>query len=159
MLSQIVVIRPQWLLENLSRVICDPEMGHMERHKQRLLGDKGFSSQLRDALERWSTRGVASRELLEGLWEGQPVEYLTELMKSMLLACPSPWIGDEDEEDEDEVDEEGALLLPSILRPVDDDVKREAFEQLGGDHALAYVDFRVLPQGVFQRLVASIVQS
>ncbi|GBG23829.1 RasGEF domain-containing serine/threonine-protein kinase X [Hondaea fermentalgiana] len=155
-LRQLVVIRPQWLLENLSCVICDPDMDHMQRHKDNLMYRRGdedggeFPSELDDALEEWSDRGVASRALLEQLWQDQPVDYLTELMESMLLACPSPWIGDKDEE--------GALLIPSLLKPVDEDTKKKALADLGRTFALAYIEFRILPKGVFQRLLASLVQ-
>ncbi|GBG24034.1 Leucine-rich repeat serine/threonine-protein kinase 2 [Hondaea fermentalgiana] len=121
-LRQIVVIRPQWLLENLSR------------------------------------RGVASRELLEWLWQWEPVDYLVELMHAMLLACPSPWIDDIDEEG-DFVDEEGALLIPSLLQPVKDSVREEALKGLKGPRALAFVSFKILPKGVFQRFITSLIQS
>ncbi|GBG35109.1 Hypothetical Protein FCC1311_113322, partial [Hondaea fermentalgiana] len=155
-LRHIVVIRPQWLLENLSRVICDPI--HMERHEENLLHQEKLPEELRDALDDWLERGVASRELLEWLWLGQPVDYLIELMHAMLLACPSPWI-DEIDEEGDIVDKEGALLIPSLLQPVKDDVRTKALCGLGEQHALAYIEFKVLPKGVFQRFVASLIQS
>ncbi|GBG24001.1 Leucine-rich repeat serine/threonine-protein kinase 1 [Hondaea fermentalgiana] len=150
-LRQIVVIRPQWLLENLSRVICDPRMNHMKRHKKKLLHQGKLPRNLRDALDVWSERGVASRQLLEWLWQGQPVDYLVELMHAMLLACPSPWIED--------VDEDGALLIPSLLQPVKNDVRTKALCGLGEQRALAYIEFKVLPKGVFQRFIASLIQS
>ncbi|GBG24618.1 Leucine-rich repeat serine/threonine-protein kinase 2 [Hondaea fermentalgiana] len=157
-LRQIVVIRPQWLLKNLSRVICDPSMNHMKRHKKKLLHQGKLPSNLRDALDVWSERGVASRQLLEWLWQGQPIEYLVELMHAMLLACSSPWIDDVDE-DGDIVDKEGALLIPSLLQPVKNDVRTEALCGLGEQRALAYIKFKVLPKGVFQRFIASLIQS
>ncbi|GBG25716.1 Hypothetical Protein FCC1311_019352 [Hondaea fermentalgiana] len=156
-LRQIVVIRPQWLLDTLSRVICDPDVGHMREHKKKLLyhtndgNEEELPVELEDALDEWADRGVASRDLLEWLWQREPIDYLTALMNSMLLACPSPWIGNGDEE--------GALLIPSLLRGVDDATREEALRGLGDQRALAYIEFAVLPQGVFQRLIASIVQS
>ncbi|GBG34278.1 Nucleotide-binding oligomerization domain-containing protein 2 [Hondaea fermentalgiana] len=150
-LRQIVVIRPQWLLKNLSRVICDSSMNHMHRHKKKLLHQGKLPRKLRDSLDNWSERGVSSRDLLEWLWQGQPVDYLVELMHAMLLACPSPWIND--------ADEEGALLIPSLLQPVKDDVRTEALCGLGEQRALAYIEFEVLPKGVFQRFIASLIQS
>ncbi|GBG31836.1 Rab family GTPase [Hondaea fermentalgiana] len=101
-----------------------------------------------------SVRGVASRDLLERLWRDHPIAYLTKLAQTMLLACPSPWIGDDDDGDE-----EGALLLPSLLRPVEKDDRENALRDLGKGHVLAYIQFAVLPEDIFQRLIASLAQS
>ncbi|GBG34317.1 Leucine-rich repeat serine/threonine-protein kinase 2 [Hondaea fermentalgiana] len=153
-LRKYVVIRPQWLLKNLSRVICDPKMNHMKKHKKKLLHREKLPRNLRDPLNDWSNRGVASRELLEWLWQGQPIDYLTALMDSMLLACPSPWIGDYEK-----LDKEGALLVPSLLQPVEEAVKKKVLEHSRREFALAYIEFTVLPKGVFQRFIASLIQS
>ncbi|GBG16298.1 Hypothetical Protein FCC1311_117732, partial [Hondaea fermentalgiana] len=146
-LRQYVVIRPQGLLQILSKVICEPS--RKTAHADNLQYGEGIPNNLREALKAWKGRGVASRDLLKWLWEGKPLDYLIELMKSLMMACP--W-------DDEEVGPD-SLLLPSLLQSVGDEKKRKALEKLSTQRVLAYIEFAILPKGLFQRFIANLVQS
>jgi len=57
-LRSLVVLRPKWLLDNLSRVICDRK--HMKKHKRALLNEESMPSFLETDLKRWEKDGVAT---------------------------------------------------------------------------------------------------
>ncbi|GBG27966.1 NACHT, LRR and PYD domains-containing protein 1 [Hondaea fermentalgiana] len=153
-LCKVVVIQPQWLLKNLSRVICDPSAKHMRRHMNKLRSGAGertaLPPHLDAALRRWKSHAVASRAFLEFLWEGNPVDFLVSLMETTLLACPSPWVSDD-------AGKKDTILVPSLLRAASEHDKEDGRRWVG-DSALAYVDFEFLPKGFFQRLVALLFQ-
>ncbi|GBG35325.1 Hypothetical Protein FCC1311_115482, partial [Hondaea fermentalgiana] len=153
-LCKVVVIQPQWLLKNLSRVICDPSAKHMRRHMKKLRSGAGdhaaLPAHLDSALYQWRDDAVASRALLEFLWEGNPVDFLVSLMESTLLACPSPWVSDD-------AGKKDSILVPSLLHAASEQDKEDGRRRVG-DSALAYVDFELLPKGFFQRLVALLLQ-
>lgn len=148
-LEKYVVLKPQWLLNNLSRVICDPR--HMEAHANILedtITELGVSTDWFSGLKTWETRSVVSQSFLRIVWGEDFLEYFSTLMVAMLLACRSPWVGD--------LDEEGALLVPSLLKAIPGpDLSALLLEF--DNAALVYIKFERFPRGVFQRFLASMV--
>lgn len=87
-LKKYVILHPQWLLNNLTYVICDPR--HMDVHatklKKRVMQPISPISLFRD-IEKWEKRGIATSAFLSQVWkDSHLVVYFTELMIEMLLA-------------------------------------------------------------------------
>ncbi|GBG26751.1 Leucine-rich repeat serine/threonine-protein kinase 1 [Hondaea fermentalgiana] len=148
-LKRVVVIDPQWLLDKLARVIAD------DMHAQSLYRDEGLlAAELMPAFERMHDHAIASRRLLEWLWEDQEVDYLLGFMDANMLLCP--WHFDDEDEDKEDDDDDGkktdAYLISGLLSDAVEDVKTEHFEP-GLSCELDFSGF-FLPNGVFHRLIA-----
>ncbi|CAK9079767.1 LRR and CARD domains-containing protein 3) (Nucleotide-binding oligomerization domain protein 3) [Durusdinium trenchii] len=134
---EFVVTRPQWLVSNLTNVLCDPH--HLEARLGGLIDS--LPRQLWPDLKRWETRALMSRQFAEHFWVDK-TDYFLALMEEMMLACR--WDASSD------------FLLPSLLPSVDhSDVValRASFENA----TLCWLDFEFLPKGVFQRFLAAFV--
>ena len=100
-LKEVVIWKPEWLLEKLSLVIRDKDVHDFDRAKLEEV-------QLLPDLENFLHLGIASRDLLEFLWGGSQVDYLLELMRHLLLL--SEWKFSDEEQ----------YLIPSMLSPSED---------------------------------------
>ena len=126
-LREIVIVRPQWLLDALSKVIRD-EMHRFDKAKVE-------EAQIHDEIAKLFDSAVASRDLLEFLWERNQVDFLIEFMKNCLLLSPWPYSHDGD-----------AYLVPSLLKSTD-----TGFKHFELTFTVKFKDD--IPQGVFQRMV------
>lgn len=142
-LKEVVVLRPQWLLDNISLVICDE--GHMDTHRRRIEAESEvFSTDILSDHEKWRDEGIASHRLLLHLWKHPSlVNYFSALMEEMFLASPSPWNDDM----------EGSLLIPSLLKPLNTDT----VSLPSGNLSFAFIDLEYFPDGVFQRFIVSMI--
>jgi len=76
-LRNFVVIKPQWLIDALTKVIRDHDVHvDLEEFRKVFLED--------DATELFS-QGIASRDLLEYLWDHEQVDFFIDLMKRTML--------------------------------------------------------------------------
>jgi len=136
-LSKIVVTQPQWLLDQMTKVICD------EIHIEQMYFDKDLQEKgLVKDFDTLRVAGIASRKLLDHLWHASEVEYLIEFMREMLLLCT--WHFD---------DQESYLVTSLVMQ----ESQAGDFGDFDRDEALTVVlDFSefYLPDGVFQRLVS-----
>lgn len=126
-LREIVTTRPQWLLDSLSKVIRDEihRFDRSEVEQAQMLGD---ISTLFDS-------GIASRDLLEFVWERDQVEFLIEFMQNCLLLSPWPYSPEGE-----------AYLVPSLLR--------SSASKMKGYRLSFTIRFEDdIPHGVFQRIV------
>ena len=132
-LKSIVITKPQWLVDGLSKLIRDHDL-HLNLKEFETAG-------LLQEAERTFGDGIASRDLLEFLWKGSQVEFLIDLMKRTMLM--SEWKSKE------------SYLIPSLLQA--DIASRH---ELSFPANVKY-DFseKFLPKGVFQRLVCLFVES
>ena len=124
-LKEVVISKPEWLLQKLSLVIRDKNVHDYDTEKVEQV-------QLTQDLERFLKDGIISRDLLELLWDGSQVDYLLDLMRHLLLL--SNWKFSNEEE----------YLVPSMLSAVQD------FPMTTG--SLFNLEFVFLPQGVFERM-------
>ena len=149
-LHKVVVVRPQWLIDKLARVIADSIHVRGKFFDDRLKG--GLQSAFADLRE----RGVATRPLLNVLWEDEEAEYLISFMKETLLLSELPdgsflvaslaakELGKDEFPTYSSSAEEGVTLRARL----------EFFQQEGDQGATPDLNARFLPKGVFQRLVA-----
>jgi len=130
-LRNLVIIKPQWLINRLSNLIRDDSL-----HK---FDESEFDGvQLGEDLRKLFTTGLASLDLLEYIWDGEQVEFLLDLMERTLLL--SQW----------KFDDESGYLIPSLLKGIYTD-KVEGL-RFTFDFSRGF-----LPYGVFQRLLCLLV--
>jgi len=147
-LENLVVTRPQWLIDNLSRVICSPQ--HMEEHKKKLFFGTGtyrvdkLPKDLLEDLELWEVNAIASRRLLEWLWTGENVDYFIDLMEHMLLANPVR-------------ENSSDLLIPSLLATIPTARKLQLQSEFQNG-ANCVIHFDLLPRGVFERFICLLLE-
>jgi hypothetical protein len=149
-LHKVVVVRPQWLLDKLARVIAD------SIHVRGKFFDDRLKGELQSAFADLRESGVATRPLLDVLWEGEEVEYLISFMKETLLlseladgsllvaSLAAKELGQDEFPAYSSSAEEGVALRARL----------EFFQQKGEQGATPDLKARFLPNGVFQRLVA-----
>mmetsp|Transcript_29003 Transcript_29003/g.35816 ORF Transcript_29003/g.35816 Transcript_29003/m.35816 type:complete len:325 (-) Transcript_29003:238-1212(-) len=131
-LKDIVVIKPQWLVDALGKVICDGNL-HIDKDQFKHVG-------LEEDLKATFEKGLASRDFLEYVWKGEceleQVDFFLDLMERTMLL--SKWHFSENE----------LYLIPSLLN--DSFVETENINGLR-----CVIDFSntFLPNGVFQRLL------
>eukprot|EP00511_Aplanochytrium_stocchinoi_P011561 CAMPEP_0204875164 /NCGR_PEP_ID=MMETSP1348-20121228/45225_1 /ASSEMBLY_ACC=CAM_ASM_000700 /TAXON_ID=215587 /ORGANISM="Aplanochytrium stocchinoi, Strain GSBS06" /LENGTH=584 /DNA_ID=CAMNT_0052031445 /DNA_START=159 /DNA_END=1913 /DNA_ORIENTATION=- len=129
-LNDIVTIKPQWLIDNISNVIRDDSI-HMfditELKKMELL----------EEVETMFSRAVASRDVLEYVWKEDEIEFFVDLMKRTLLMSDWSFGG-----------EENRFLIPSLLNKVYDIGEIEKGIRCVFDFSDSF-----LPNGVFERLL------
>lgn len=130
-LQEIVTIRPQWLIDAFSKVIRDRKLHPFDRQNLKEV-------ELTKDADRLFTEGVVTRDLLIYLWDGYQVEFLIELMRSLMLL--SWWSFGEGEE---------KYLVPSM---VPESKSPPAMRGLRCD-----LTFQFLPNGVFERLICLLV--
>ena len=130
-LQEIVTIRPQWLIDAFSKVIRDRTLHGFDQEDMEEVGLAG------DA-ERLFAEGVVTRDLLSHLWDGYQVEFLLELMRSLMLL--SWWSFGEGEE---------KYLVPSMVP-----LAKTPPEMRG---IRCNITFQFLPNGVFERILCLLV--
>ena len=128
-LQELVTMKPKWLFSAISKVV---------RHSSIHRLDKEFveSNNIQEDITRAETSALVSRDLLEILWEGKQVEFLLDLMRSLLLL--STWNFATSDE---------LFLVPSLLeqRAENQEVEKERYTCL--------LNFDFLPDGIFERMV------
>lgn len=131
-LKDLVICQPQWVIDAISEVIRDKDIHGLDMAD---LTKRGLDIDARRLLE----EGLASRDLLECLWEQDQADYLISLMHRLLLM--STWRFSKTE---------ALFLVPSMTSE----------EDYAGEQAEAFVDgfssrflFELLPNGVFERIV------
>jgi len=131
-LKEVVVIKPQWLISTLGKLIRDTSL-HVDFEKY---DSAGF----RQDAERAFQTGIVSKDFLEYLWEGDQTDFLIDLMKRTMLL--SEWKRGTD------------FLIPSLL-PGKKMRTENDIEQY-----VCVFDFSksFLPNGVFQRIVCLSVE-
>ena len=133
-LRGIITTKPQWLVDGISKVIRDNEVHRFDMDVVRNVGLEQDVSKLFD-------EGLATRDLLEFLWDRSHVDFLLDLMRHLLLL--SNWkFGLE----------EKMYLVPSMITA-------EAHAS-GVEPAGTRCEFRFgfLPNGVFERLICQCVE-
>uniref|UniRef100_A0A7S3PE57 COR domain-containing protein n=1 Tax=Aplanochytrium stocchinoi TaxID=215587 RepID=A0A7S3PE57_9STRA len=130
-LKNIVIIKPQWLIDALSKVICEGNM-HINMDQFKQVG-------LENDAQMTYARGLASRDFLEYIWKGEQVEFFIDLMKRTMLL--SEW-------------DRESYLVPSLLR--DTYVIPKA--GISGHRCVYDFSLCFLPSGVFQRLLCLCVE-
>jgi GTPase SAR1 family protein len=151
-LHKVVVVRPQWLLDKLARVIADSIHVRGKFFDDRLRKGGDLQSAFADLRQ----SGVATRDLLEVLWEGEQVEYLISFMKETMLlseladgsllvaSLVANELGQDDFPSYSSSAKEGVALRARL----------EFFHQKGDQGGTPDLNARFLPKGVFQRLVS-----
>ena len=124
-LKEVVISKPEWLLQKLGLVIRDKNVHDYDTEKIEQV-------QLTQDLERFLKDGIISRDLLDFFWDGSQVDYLLDLMRHLLLL--SNWKFSNEEE----------YLVPSMLSVIQD-VPMATGSQFN-------LEFVFLPQGVFERM-------
>eukprot|EP00511_Aplanochytrium_stocchinoi_P001156 CAMPEP_0204826224 /NCGR_PEP_ID=MMETSP1346-20131115/3952_1 /ASSEMBLY_ACC=CAM_ASM_000771 /TAXON_ID=215587 /ORGANISM="Aplanochytrium stocchinoi, Strain GSBS06" /LENGTH=1008 /DNA_ID=CAMNT_0051954139 /DNA_START=998 /DNA_END=4024 /DNA_ORIENTATION=+ len=124
-LKNVVIIKPEWLIDALSKVICDRDI-HIDLDEIKFVG-------LEEEAHMTYERGLTSRDFLEYIWRGEEVEFFIDIMKQAMLL--SEWNRE-------------LYLIPSLLRntlvlPEND---------IPGHRCVFDFSVSFLPNGVFQRL-------
>lgn len=131
LLGNVIITHPQFLLQEISKVIRDPSIHMRDTTDIERCGLKGD-------LERLRFSALASRDLLEYFWGSDTAVFFIDLMRHTLLMSDWPL----------EEKNQKLYLVPSLLDDTD-----AASEWTGG----ALVQFHFLesglPEGVFSRIV------
>mmetsp|Transcript_6848 Transcript_6848/g.7872 ORF Transcript_6848/g.7872 Transcript_6848/m.7872 type:complete len:815 (+) Transcript_6848:286-2730(+) len=137
-LKSIVVLKPQWMVDKIAAVIRDKDLHSHDESRIQMYKNKGVYEDYKRLYE----SGVASRILLESLWEYEQGDFLIDLMRETLLI--SDYGTNEDGEE--------CYLIPSLLTS-NDPIDNHGFE------ASCWFDFSksVLPNGVFERLACLLI--
>jgi len=138
-LRNMVIINPQWLIDKISKVIRDDEIHRFDEKEIQNVGlEADVMSMFKD--------GLASKDLLEYLWDKEHVPYMIDLMRETLLL--SEWKFSDIQEKK--------YLIPSLLLNCDKEVSTEEMKK---QSISCVFDFTkgFLPVGVFQRLVCLFV--
>eukprot|EP00511_Aplanochytrium_stocchinoi_P011954 CAMPEP_0204875770 /NCGR_PEP_ID=MMETSP1348-20121228/46820_1 /ASSEMBLY_ACC=CAM_ASM_000700 /TAXON_ID=215587 /ORGANISM="Aplanochytrium stocchinoi, Strain GSBS06" /LENGTH=757 /DNA_ID=CAMNT_0052032375 /DNA_START=59 /DNA_END=2329 /DNA_ORIENTATION=- len=77
-LKNIVIINPQWLIDSLTKVIRDDILHRFNEGEFARVG-------LKEDLKRLFEYGLASRDILEYVWDQEQVDFLLDLMERTLL--------------------------------------------------------------------------
>ena len=128
-LREIVTLNPQWLIDQISKVIRDNSI-HASKYPMEQITQAGLSEDLTTMFK----TGLASRDILEFFWKESQSEFLIDLMRKLLLL--SRWHFDSTEE---------IYLVPSLLKP------SPATSTISG--ITCELRFTFLPNGVFERLM------
>ena len=128
-LREVVVLEPQWIVTSMSKVIRDKDV---HPYNMNAIRNEGLEEDMHNLLD----GGLASRDLLEYLWNGSNVEFLIDLMKMTLLL--SEWY----------VKNELTYIVPSMIR----NARLETPKRHGASMVLDFTK-SFLPRGVFQRLI------
>ena len=128
-LRQLIIVNPQWLIDKLGQVIRDDSIHHFD---MKALAEV----RLVDDAHRLFETAIASRDLLEFLWDKQITDFLIDLMRRTMLL--SDWtFGNENDVH---------YMIPSLLKKS---------KRLPREGVLLKYDFSssFLPRGCFERLV------
>lgn len=138
-LRNVVTTNPQWLVDELSKLIRDSEdfiVSEDEINERNLHGE----------LNTLKKRGIASIDLLERLWDEDQVRFLIDLMESLLLVGRWKFGNAQDE----------LYLVPCMTSTLEDAVLSNP--EIADEFSAAElrpnfcVAFTYLPDGVFERI-------
>jgi len=130
-LRNIVVINPQWLVDNLSKVIRD---GSVHRLNEQEVESKGLVEDMKMTYE----RGFTTLDFLQYVWGKQHQGFFLDLMRQTMLLCE--WRKTQN-----------LFLVPSVLQTV------FVIDEI--DELKCTFDFKqsFLPNGVFQQIMCMCV--
>ena len=131
-LKEIITTNPQWLIDTIASVVRDKVLHSFDEESIDRVG-------LRTEFDVFLAEAIASRDLLEFLWQRKEVDFLLDFMKSSLLL--SRWSFDSKDEQ---------YLVPSMVgndRPITPPKTQHA-----------HINFEYLPNGVFERLACLCVE-
>lgn len=98
-LSNLVILKPQWLINNLTLVLCAYKL-HTTGQK------KAETKNVKQDYEQLMNEGIASGELLDKLWDDdgskKVSKFMTQFMGHMSLMCKRPRAV-------------GSFLVPAVL--------------------------------------------
>lgn len=126
-LRELVTTSPEWLVHSMSQVIRDASIHSFDMESIERAG-------LNADFETFMNLGLVSRDLLECFWEGEQVQFLLDLMRSLLLLSPWRFVGSEE-----------SYLVPSMI------TKTEKTHDMHGLQCAFH--FEYLPLGVFERFL------
>ena len=137
-LADVVTVRPQWLVDEISKVIRDPSIHKFDASVMASVG-------LEPDIKRLFEVGIASEDLIDYFWSRHSKEFLLDLMRSLLLL--SDW-----DFDRTNSDVQNHYLIPSMISAAQDKTEVSGLK--------AVFDFSAffLPDGLFERLVCLCVQ-
>ena len=135
-LEQVIVVNPQWLIDNLSLLIRDRTLHPYDHAKLETSG-------VLDDANRVQASGIASLDLMNYFWGRQSVQFFVDLMRETLLISDWPYAG-----------QDTLFLVPSLLPKERAVNERTTFSHVSCGATVLF-DFSggFLPDGLFQRLV------
>lgn len=139
-----IITQPQWLIDEISKVIRDKDLHSFDEETLRL---KGLYSDLKT----YVNRGIATHDLLQHFFGKKQTDYLIDLMHHLLLLSNYSFKGGSDE---------SRYIIPSMIVDSPESAEEELLAvESGGLKAAAEAEivFRLLPNGMFQRLVCLLV--
>ncbi|GBG28540.1 Ras-related protein Rab-13, partial [Hondaea fermentalgiana] len=142
-----VVLNPQWLLDKLARVIAD------EIHVQEIYFDERLADlELEDDFVLLRRKGIATRTLLDFLWDGEEVGYLEEFMRDTMLS--SNWKFPERSLPRHRRNETLYLVSSLLKNSRDSGIQRDIASLSNGLTCVLDFSEFYLPDGVFARLLS-----
>uniref|UniRef100_A0A6S7ZPH3 non-specific serine/threonine protein kinase n=1 Tax=Aplanochytrium stocchinoi TaxID=215587 RepID=A0A6S7ZPH3_9STRA len=137
-LTDIVVIRPQWLINALCMIVRDEHVHKFDMDEMENVG-------LLDDVKSLLADGLASRDLIEYIWRDDEVDFLLDLMRTTMLM--SDW----------QFNDERQYLIPSMLTAPGKRVTPS--ESYTSQNPSCMFDFSetFLPFGFFERLICLFV--
>ena len=143
-LAQFVTTDPQWLVDRLSDIIRDQN----EHSFDKSLTEELETKRLMGDVDRLFHKGLASRDLLEMLWDPDQVDFLLDLMQTLLLM--SKWRFGATH---------GALFLLPCMTPSLALSDKAASTFYPHDREPSFeISFPFLPDGVFARVECKCVE-
>ncbi|GBG34420.1 Rab family GTPase [Hondaea fermentalgiana] len=146
-----VVLNPQWLLDKLARVIAD------EIHANDIYFDERlFDLELEDDFALLRDKGIASRALLQYLWNDEEVDYLVEFMRGATLL--SNWNFPERSLPRQRQDEPLYLVSSLLKNSTDSRLDVDIADMDTGLTCILDFSEFFLPNGVFARILSLCAQ-
>jgi len=136
-LNDIITLIPQWLIDNISKVIRDRDL---HQHENQNIALAGLENDVRELFQ----NALASQDLLEYMWGNQNYNFFIDLMRRTLLLSDYGFSKDQP-----------YFLIPSLLRNNQDNNNNPRCQ--GKFHCVFDFSEGWLPNGVFQRLVCLLV--
>ena len=154
----IVILRPQWLLNALGTFLYDPEL-HSKWY------DFPDDSEAENAIEEYEKTAIISKNTLQKLWKQHGLDhieqgFLTALCSKMLLFSEYLYgtVSEEEEEEEEVTEDFQGYLVPGMIR------EQETLKEIQNlildldDELVAIAQFSgPIPKGFFERLICSLL--
>lgn len=135
-LEQVIIVNPQWLIDNISLLIRDKVL-HPYNRKELVL------SGVVEDVQRLQKRALASVDLMSFFWGRESVQFFVDLMRETLLLSDWPYAG-----------QDTLFLVPSLLPKEATNKERSRTSHVSrGVTCLFDISGNFLPDGLFQRLV------
>mmetsp|Transcript_11423 Transcript_11423/g.13013 ORF Transcript_11423/g.13013 Transcript_11423/m.13013 type:complete len:377 (-) Transcript_11423:1216-2346(-) len=131
MLRNIIVLKPQWLIDGLTKLIRDDSLHMYNIAEIKQVG-------LMDALNSTFDKAITTRDFLEYIWQDSvEIDFFVDLMKRTMLLSEWPYSGNEK-----------YYLVPSLLR------ENHQVSQISGIRCVFDFTDTFLPPGVFERVIS-----